>query len=96
VTTVVNKNKEPYDIYCGRGSIWGNPYVIGKDGNRAEVIERYKEWFSFLIRDPLIKNELFNLRNKTLGCFCKPLSCHCDIIADYLNKLDTSKCPVKN
>jgi hypothetical protein len=33
---VVNKYKEPFDIYIGRGSIWGNPYVIGKDGTRGD------------------------------------------------------------
>ena len=29
-------------IYIGRGSAWGNPFVIGRDGDRAEVIEKYK------------------------------------------------------
>lgn len=38
--TVVNKYKEEYDIYIGRGSRWGNPFVIGKDGTREEVIEK--------------------------------------------------------
>ena len=31
------------DMYIGRGSPWGNPYVIGKDGNRTEVIARYRK-----------------------------------------------------
>jgi len=46
VTRVVNKYHEDYDVYIGRGSKWGNPYVIGKDGNREEVIKQYEEWFT--------------------------------------------------
>jgi len=33
-TRVVNLNIEKYDVYIGRGSIWGNPFIIGKHGNR--------------------------------------------------------------
>ena len=39
---VVNKYKEDYDVYIGRGSKWGNPYRIGEDGTREEVIEKYR------------------------------------------------------
>ena len=28
-------------VYIGRPSIWGNPFVIGKDGTRGEVVEKY-------------------------------------------------------
>ena len=86
MTKVVNKNKDSYDIYCGRGSIFGNPFEIGRDGTREQVIERYKGWFNFLIRDRVFTAELSKLKDKTLGCFCKPLACHCDIIADHVNK----------
>ena len=40
--TVVNKYKEYYDIYIGRGSPYGNPFVIGKDVTREEVIEKFR------------------------------------------------------
>jgi hypothetical protein len=78
---VVNKYKEPYDIYIGRGSKWGNPYVINRDGTREEVIERYKQylWDSLLKGDITIE-DLLNLEGKVLGCFCKPKACHGDII----------------
>ena len=42
MTKVVNKYKQPYDIYIGRGSKWGNPFIIGQDGNREEVINKYE------------------------------------------------------
>lgn len=31
-------------VYIGRGSKWGNPFVIGRDGDRAEVITKYERW----------------------------------------------------
>ena len=37
---VVHCKKEPYDIYVGRPSKWGNPFRIGKDGTREEVIKK--------------------------------------------------------
>jgi hypothetical protein len=85
MTTVVNLKKEKYDVYCGRGSIFGSPYILGRDGTREQVIERYKEWFNFLLRDSIFYNALLNLKDKRLACFCKPLSCHCDIIAAHVN-----------
>jgi hypothetical protein len=44
MTTVANKYYQNYDVYIGRGSKWGNPFVIGKDGDRDEVIAKYREW----------------------------------------------------
>ena len=41
------ENKKTYrgeGIYIGRPSLLGNPYAIGKDGTRQEVIERYRTW----------------------------------------------------
>ena len=88
ITRVVNIDKnEPYDIYIGRGSAWGNPYAIGIDGDRDEVIRKYHYDFErgYLKSN---KQQLLQLRGKTLGCHCKPYSCHGDVLADYLNSLD--------
>lgn len=91
ITKVINeKTLEPYDVYIGRKSLWGNPFVIDKHGNREEVIEKYKHYFyEKILTDPLKKTELRKLKGKILACHCKPLACHGDIIADYLNKLDS-------
>lgn len=44
-TKVVNiKDGEYFNVYVGRGSKWGNPFVIGRDGTRKEVIELYRQW----------------------------------------------------
>jgi hypothetical protein len=39
---VLNKRTDTHDgaVYIGRGSKWGNPFVIGRDGTRAEVIAK--------------------------------------------------------
>lgn len=83
MTTVVNLRRESYDIYIGRGSIYGNPFHIGKDGNRKEVIEKYKEW---VLTQPKIIEKLEELRGKRLGCYCKPAACHGDILIELLKK----------
>lgn len=44
MSRVVHCKKAAYDVYCGRPTRWGNPFAIGKDGDRAEVIRKYKEW----------------------------------------------------
>lgn len=81
-TKVVNKYKEPYDIYIGRGSKWGNPFEIGKDGTREEVIEKYR---LYILNKPELLNSLPELKGKTLGCFCKPKPCHGDVLIELLN-----------
>ena len=85
MTSIVNKYKSSYEVYIGRGSVWGNPFVIGKDGSREEVIEKYKGYFNNKIsNDVLFLNQTLNLKNKILGCFCKPLACHGDVIVEFL------------
>lgn len=83
-TRVVHFKKDPYDIYCGRPSKWGNPFTIGKDGTRKEVIEKYRQWIK---NQPELLKSLPELKGKTLGCWCKPLACHCDVLAELANSL---------
>ena len=82
-TKVVHCKKEPYDIYIGRPSKWGNPFVVGKDGTREEVIEKYINW---LESRPELLNSIYELKGKTLGCWCHPKACHGDILAELANK----------
>ena len=90
-TTVVNLRKEPYDIYIGRGSVYGNPFYIGKDGTRKEVIIKYYKWLIGKIvipnRKPPSRKDLKKLIGKRLGCFCKPKLCHGDVLIIRLKKL---------
>lgn len=78
---VVKKGAAAYDVYIGRGSCWGNPFVIGIHGDRAEVIERYEEWIR---RQPHLMARLPELKGKTLACFCAPLRCHGEVLLKLL------------
>ncbi len=92
---------DPNNIYIGRAgivfidngrypkkdSIFCNPFKLGKDGTREEVLQRYKLY----IKDKLKKNpelikELLSLKGKTLGCWCKPESCHGDILVELIEQ----------
>lgn len=88
MTTIYNKYKDTYDVYIGRPTIYGNPFQIGKDGTREDVVKKYKRYFfERLAEDKEFEEKILTLKDKRLGCFCKPLACHGDIICDYLNSL---------
>lgn len=78
---VVHK-RQSHDVYIGRPSKWGNPFQIGRDGDRDGVIRKYAEWIS--TRPDLLKS-LGELRGKRLGCYCAPQACHGDILAMLAN-----------
>ena len=87
VTELVNIAHSGCDVYIGRGSPFGNPYVLGVDGDREEVIRLYKIHFiEKLMRDPLFGAQVEALRGKKLGCHCSPLACHGDVIIEYLKQ----------
>lgn len=70
-------------VYIGRvakhgPTLWGNPYKIGKDASRSEVIELYRE---HLLLDAALMRKLPELRGKVLACHCKPEVCHGDVLA---------------
>ena len=100
MTSVVNIRKHPFDIYIGRAGkghdgYFGNPYVVGKDGTRAEVLVAYSIYFEKRLNtDPEFAQRIEELRGKALGCFCVkepwivkdagPIVCHGQVIADWL------------
>jgi len=87
---VVNRRVEEFDVYIARGSRWGNDYshvevtqakfVVG---SRDEAIEMYRRqlWAKLNSGEgwTLLK-DLAALNGKRLGCYCKPLACHGDVL----------------
>ena len=101
ITRVINLKKEeqykniksnPEYEYIGRGSYWGNPYSMFEAGeDRDEVIRKYEYDFTYDKFPNKRKNQVHQLSGKKLGCFCKPSTCHGDVLADYLNSWDDGK-----
>lgn len=80
-TKVVNLNNEPFDIFIGRPSDWGNPFIIGIHGTRDEVIAKYD---TYLAQNEKLQDKLHSLEGYRLGCFCKPEHCHGEILKEAL------------
>jgi hypothetical protein len=81
-TKVVHFKKSEYDIYIGRPSKWGNPFEIGVDGTRDEVIEKYRK---HVLGTPELFESLSELKGLVLGCWCHPKPCHGDVLVDLVN-----------
>jgi len=98
VTKIVNLTKEKCDFKITRKpdhsipdppafGFLGNPFFVGKYG-REGCIEKFREYFYNRIKtDPEFKKAVDDLKGKTLGCFCKPLACHGDVIKEYLERI---------
>lgn len=81
-TIVVNTHTTKATKYIGRGSKFGNPYVLGIHGSRDAVIARHKKDF---YENPELQEAVWNeLRGEIVGCSCKPLACHGDTYAEYI------------
>lgn len=90
MTVVVNLRSANFDVFIGRPSKWGNPYshlplkntsAKFKVSSRKEAIRKYEEWV--LGQNDLL-NSLHELKDKTLGCYCKPLACHGDVLVKLI------------
>ncbi|MGD2065581.1 MAG: DUF4326 domain-containing protein [Candidatus Bathyarchaeota archaeon] len=79
-----HKTAGPDAVYIGRGSPYGNPFVIGKHGNRDEVCDRYE---AMLRENPqLVARVKAELKGKDLVCFCAPKRCHGDTLLRIANE----------
>ena len=100
MTTVIHireSRKSEDEIYIGRPSKWGNPFTH-KQGTRASIvvssrkaaIKAFKLWFHEQPQTQLRADAIKELKNKKLVCFCKPHTCHGDILAEYVNAMNES------
>lgn len=80
---VVHCRRDSYNVYIGRPSKWGNPFRIGPDGDRWEVIEKYRR---YLLNNQSLLYDLPELDGKILGCWCYPHPCHGDVLIELLDK----------
>lgn len=94
MTTLVNiKTGAQYTTYIGRKNLyynepvdskWANKYVIGKDGTREEVIEKYRR---DLLNNPKLLEDLHEIDGQILGCYCAPdFACHGEVLIELREK----------
>ena len=91
-----------YDVYIGRGSALGNPYSHKFGGleqfivkTREDAILMYRKHLASSVLDGNMEviNELRNIAFKAKSsivycvCFCKPASCHGDVIVEYCDRI---------
>ena len=82
-------------IKCDRGTPVGNKFIIGKDGDRDEVIRKYHIWFGNEVRkEGPVKDFVESLLKVLeieeiliLGCWCKPKRCHVDVIKNWITEI---------
>lgn len=87
MTKVVNVRRARFDLYIGRPSKWGNPFVVGVDGTREEVIAKYE---MHVRSRPDLMRALPELSGKVLGCYCAPRRCHGDVLVKLLEEVTPS------
>ncbi|MBA7693729.1 hypothetical protein ES703_102318 [subsurface metagenome] len=69
-------------VLVARPSKWGNPYKIGRDGDRLETIKKYRE---YILNNAKLLACLPELKGKDLVCYCAPLPCHADVLLELAN-----------
>lgn len=71
-------------IYIGRGTPFGNPFAIGNDGTRDQVIDKYEELIR--MQPDMVEYIQKHLKGVDLKCHCNPEHCHGDVLLDIANK----------
>lgn len=91
MTTVVNLTRESFTVYIGRAnrryglpqSKWANPFIIGKDGTREQVVEKYR---AYVLGRPDLLASLGEIRGEVMGCWCVPSRCHGHVLLELLEE----------
>lgn len=88
VVFIKDKITEKKERFPKESSIFCNPFKVGKDGTREEVIEKYEKYIKEkIIVNNKLKEELIKMKNKNLGCWCYPEKCHGDVLLKIINNL---------
>lgn len=96
LVNIVDAPDGAWDTYIGRAnpsfgvpdSEWANPFKLGPDGTRDEVVAQYREWLADKLTDqPAARGRLRDLKGDTLACWCvgsngAGTKCHGDVLLD--------------
>jgi Domain of unknown function (DUF4326) len=78
----VHCKRERHHVYIGRPSKWGNPFVVGRHGERGECVALYERW---VLENEALMGALGELCGMVLGCWCAPRACHGDVLVRLAN-----------
>ncbi len=79
------KEGESKERFPKKQSVFCNPFKVGKDGTREEVIAKFTTYMrAKLDSDPTLVAQLLALEGKRLGCWCKPEGCHGDVLLELI------------
>jgi hypothetical protein len=70
-------------------SIWANPFK--SEISREESLRKFKEYIIKKIEKENLYKDLLELDGKKLGCWCKPESCHGDVLVELINEYKKNK-----
>jgi len=87
-------------VHVARPGKWGNPFVIGKDGTRADCVNLFETMLgghiclttvasveiqsAFLL---MAGHDVAELRGKNLACWCSARApCHADLLLEIANR----------
>lgn len=91
--------KPPNTIKVDRTTFWGNPFVVGRDGTRAECVDLYIKLLAGYVclgvkatpddqraARKYAMAHLSELRGMNLACWCsKDGPCHADVLLKIAN-----------
>lgn len=69
-----------------RSTPYGNPFVIGRDGNRGIVCDKFEEWVRRPEQAALREQAKRELKDCDLLCWCAPERCHGDLWIQIANE----------
>lgn len=72
-------------VRVDRKTMWGNPFVIPDDGDRDQVIAKYRKYY--LPHKPALLSTVGELKGLALACWCAPAACHGDVLAAMADRV---------
>ena len=86
VLNIRDRGIESTSVRIDRKTKWGNPFIIGLDGTREEIVAKYRAYIKNLVKNNVgVGADLEELRGKDLVCWCAPLPCHGDVLLELAN-----------
>jgi ParB-like chromosome segregation protein Spo0J len=71
-------------VRIDRSSKYGNPFILGQDGNRDDVCDKFEK--HYLPHKPSILSDTLKLKGKVLICHCYPERCHGECLCCLANQ----------